>query len=102
EGVDAVRPGSFLSVAGVYSYQGGPPPSFRLFLRSPGDVRVLAAAPWGTLRHSAVMALILALAASIGAFWMRAVARRKRQQYQAVLTERTRVARELHDTVEQG
>ena len=100
--VDAIRAGSLLSITGVYSYQEGPPPSFRLFLRSPGDVRVLAAAPWWTLRHSAVMALILALTASIGAFWMRAVARRKRQQYQAVLTERTRVARELHDTVEQG
>ncbi len=100
--VDAIRAGSLLSVTGVYSYQEGPPPSFRLFLRSADDVRVLAAAPWWTLRHSAVMVAILALGASIGAFWMRAVAKRKRQQYQAVLTERTRVARELHDTVEQG
>jgi signal transduction histidine kinase len=33
---------------------------------------------------------------------MRMIARRKRQEYQAVLNERTRVARELHDTVEQG
>ncbi len=100
--VDAIRAGSRLSLTGVYSYQEGPPPSFRIFLRSADDVRVLAAAPWWTLRHSAVMAAILALGASIGALWMRAVAKRKRQQYQAVLTERTRVARELHDTVEQG
>jgi signal transduction histidine kinase len=97
-----VRPGSLLSVTGVYSYQGGPPPSFRLFLRSPGDVRVLKAAPWWTLRHTGVMVAILSLSAIVGAFWMRAIARRKRQQYQAVLNERTRVARELHDTVEQG
>ena len=102
EGVDDIRPGSLLSVTGVYSYQGGPPPSFRLFLRSPGDVRVLAAAPWWTLRHTGVMVAILALAACVAAFWMRAIAGRKRQQYQAVLNERTRVARELHDTVEQG
>jgi signal transduction histidine kinase len=102
EGVDDIRPGSVLSVTGVYSYQGGPPPSFRLFLRSPGDVRVLAAAPWWTLRHTGVMVAILALAACVAAFWMRAIAGRKRQQYQAVLNERTRVARELHDTVEQG
>ena len=100
--VDSIRPGSMLSVTGVYSYQGGPPPSFRLFLRSPGDVRVLAAAPWWTMSHTAVMAAILAFAACIGAFWIRAVAKRKRQEYQAVLNERTRVARELHDTVEQG
>ena len=102
EGVDDIRPGSLLSVTGVYSYQGGPPPSFRLFLRSPGDVRVLKAAPWWTLRHTGVMVAILALAACVAAFWMRAIAGRKRQQYQAVLNERTRVARELHDTVEQG
>jgi signal transduction histidine kinase len=100
--VERLRPGSLLSVTGVYSYQGGPPPSFRLFLRSPKDVRVLAAAPWWTLSHTAVMIAILALAACIGAFWMRMIARRKRQEYQAVLNERTRVARELHDTVEQG
>lgn len=100
--VDRIRPGSMLSVTGVYSYQGGPPPSFRLFLRSPADVRVLAAAPWWTMRHTAVMALILALAVGVGALWMRTVAKRKRLQYQAVLNERTRVARELHDTVEQG
>jgi signal transduction histidine kinase len=102
DAVDGVRLGSLLSVTGVYSYQGGPPPSFRLFLRSPGDVCVLAAAPWWTLQHTGVMAAILALAAAVGAFWMRAIANRKRHQYQAVLNERTRVARELHDTVEQG
>ena len=33
---------------------------------------------------------------------MRTTAERKRQQYQAVLTERSRVGRELHDTLEQG
>jgi signal transduction histidine kinase len=33
---------------------------------------------------------------------VRATANRKRQQYQAVLNERTRVGRELHDTLEQG
>ena len=101
-GTDAIRPGSRLSLTGVYAYQDGPPPSFRIFLRSADDVRVLAAAPWWTLRHSAVMAGILALGASVGALWMRALAKRKRQEYLAVLTERTRVARELHDTVEQG
>jgi signal transduction histidine kinase len=36
------------------------------------------------------------------AVWMWMAARRRRQQYQAVLTERSRVARELHDTLEQG
>ncbi len=102
DAVDRMRPGSLLSVIGVYSYQGGPPPAFQLFLRSPDDVRVIAAAPWWTMSHTVVMLVILAIAAVAGGLWMRAVARRKRQQYQAVLNERTRVARELHDTVEQG
>jgi len=101
-GIDDIRPGSTLMVTGVYSYQSGPPPSFRLFLRTPSDVRVLAAAPWWTLRHSVVMVTILAFAAGVGAWRMRAVNARKRREYQAVLNERSRVARELHDTVEQG
>ncbi len=54
------------------------------------------------MRHTAVMVVMLAIAAAVGALWMRAMANRKRQQYQAVLTERNRVARELHDTLEQG
>jgi signal transduction histidine kinase len=54
------------------------------------------------MRHSAVMVTILAFAAGIGAWRMRAVTARKRREYQAVLNERSRVARELHDTVEQG
>jgi signal transduction histidine kinase len=102
EALERIRPGSVVSVTGVYSYAWGPAPSFRLFLRSPEDVRVLAAAPWWTLRHTAVMTGILAIGACVGSLWMRAIARRKRQQYQAVLNERTRVARELHDTVDQG
>lgn len=100
--MNALRPGSLVAVTGVYSYQGGPPPSFRLFLRSARDVRVLAAAPWWTIQHTGVMLMMLALVAGIGALGVRAQARRKRAEYQAVLSERTRVARELHDTLEQG
>jgi signal transduction histidine kinase len=97
-----IRPGSLVSVTGVYSYQWGPPPSFRLFLRSPADVLLVSAAPWWTLRHTAVMTVILALVATGGAVWIRMVANRKQREYQAVLAERSRVARELHDTLEQG
>ena len=100
--LNEIRPGSLVSVTGVYSYQAGPQPSFRLLLRSPRDVVLLAAAPWWTLRHSLVMAMMLGLAAGISGVWVKTMARRKRQQYHAVLTERSRVARELHDTLEQG
>lgn len=100
--LDDIRPGSTVSVTGVYSYQWGPPPSFRLFLRSPADIAVVTSAPWWTMRHTAVMVVMLAVAGAGGGFWMRMLARRKRQEYQAVLCERNRVARELHDTLEQG
>ncbi|HXH07811.1 MAG TPA: histidine kinase [Vicinamibacterales bacterium] len=100
--LDEIRPGSLVTVTGVYSYQHGPPPSFRLHLRSPDDVVVTAPAPWWTMRHSLVMLATLGLGGALVAVWVRATARRRRQQYQAVLTERNRVARELHDTLEQG
>jgi signal transduction histidine kinase len=100
--LEAVRPGSVVAVTGVYAYQWGPPPAFGLFLRSMDDVAIIAEAPWWTLRHTAVMVVVLALMAACGGFWLRAAANRKRQQYQAVLSERSRVGRELHDTLEQG
>ena len=102
EALERLRAGTVVEVTGVYAYQWGPSPSFRLFLRSASDVTVIATAPWWTLRHTAVMTGILGLGTCAGAVWMRAAARRRREQYQAVLTERNRVARELHDTLEQG
>ena len=97
-----LREGSLLSVTGVYSYEGGPPPSLRLFLRRPEDVRVLAAAPWWTMRDSVITMIIFALTIGVGGWRIRTLTARKHLEYQAVLHERTRVARELHDTVEQG
>jgi signal transduction histidine kinase len=102
EALERLRAGTTVEVTGVYAYQWGPSPSFRLFVRSAGDVKVIAAAPWWTLRHTGVMIAILALGACGTAVGMRTAARRRLQQYQAVLTERSRVARELHDTLEQG
>lgn len=97
-----ITPGSSVSVTGVYAYQWGPPPSFRLFLRSPEDVIVIASASWWTMRHTAVLVAIVALVGLIATFSARTLARQKRQQFQAILSERNRVARELHDTLEQG
>jgi signal transduction histidine kinase len=97
-----IRPGSAVSVTGVYAYQWGPPSSFRLFLRSADDVVVLSAASWWTLRHTGVLLVMLAIAGIVAGSWALMVAKQKRQQFQAILTERNRVARELHDTLEQG
>jgi signal transduction histidine kinase len=49
-----------------------------------------------------VMVVMFAVAGAGAGVWIRMLARRKRQEYQAVLSERNRVARELHDTLEQG
>ena len=102
DALEQIRPGSVIAVTGVYSYQWGPPPSFRLFLRSADDVAVVSSAPWWTLRHTIVMVTMLTLVACVAALWVRTTANRKRQEYQAVLNERSRVGRELHDTLEQG
>jgi signal transduction histidine kinase len=48
------------------------------------------------------MLTILGFGAWAVVIWARGSERRKHQQYEAVLSERTRVGRELHDTVEQG
>lgn len=100
--IDHIRPGSLIAATGVYQYQSGTAPSFRLLLRAADDLVVLAAAPWWTLGHSGVMFAILGIGAWGVVVWSRASGRRKRLQYQAVLDERTRVGRELHDTLEQG
>jgi len=100
--LDRIRSGSLVTVTGVYLYESGTPPSFRLLLRSPADVVLVAAAPWWTMGHTGVMLAILGVGASGVVVWSKASARRKRLQYQAVLDERTRVGRELHDTLEQG
>lgn len=100
-----LRPGSRVAVTGVYLYQPGPPASFRMLLRSPRDVALITAAPWWTLRHSLVVAVIVALMGSAAALWVRMIANRNllmRERYQAILVERSRLARELHDTLEQG
>ena len=100
--LDRIRPGSLVAVTGVYAYLIGDAPSFRLQLRSGGDVVLLSAAPWWTIGHTGVMVAILGMGACGAAIWVGASGRRKRQRYQAVLDERMRVGRELHDTLEQG
>jgi signal transduction histidine kinase len=103
--LEGIRAGSRVSVSGVYTYQWGPPPTFRILLRTPSDVTVITAASWWTLGHTLVLMVFIALVAAAAAVWVRAIVNRHalvRQQYQAILAERSRLARELHDTLEQG
>jgi signal transduction histidine kinase len=103
--LDSLRPGSLVSVTGVYAFQWGPPPSFRILMRSSRDVVLRQEAPWWTFRHTLVVLAILGVVAPAAFVWERTIAKKNaliRRQYRAILAERSRLARELHDTLEQG
>ena len=86
------------------------PQSFHMLLRTAEDVVVLSTPSWWNLRHtlwllSVTAGILLALLAWVVVLGRRlqeqmAVIRQKRQS-SAVLEERNRIARELHDTLEQ-
>lgn len=89
------------------------PQAFQLLIRSPADLVVLTAPPWWTpLRISYALGIacaILVIASAIGITTSR---RRLKEQahrramaeaeFTAILAERNRVAREIHDTLAQG
>jgi signal transduction histidine kinase len=86
------------------------PQSFRMLLRMPEDVVVLSTPSWWNLRHTlwvlgvtaGILLVVLAWVVVLGRRLQEqmAVIRQKRQS-SAVLEERNRIARELHDTLEQ-
>jgi signal transduction histidine kinase len=112
-----LRPGSRLALAGVYVGFGGGGAagegidSFEVLIHSPLDIVVLAPPPWWTLKTLftalGVMTLIL-LGAMLWVWTLRQRVEvqtkiiREKVQREATLEERTRIARELHDTLEQA
>ncbi len=89
------------------------PESFQLFIRSPADLIVLKAPPWWTPQRTVyALGIICAtlLVVSGGGFLLsrrRLQEQNQRRQmaeaeFSAILTERNRVAREIHDTLAQG
>lgn len=97
--------GTLVSVTGVYVFESGPPPAFHLLLRSPADVVALASPPWWTPQHSLVLAGFVAAILIAGLLWARMHANKHaavQRQYRAIIAERSRLASELHDTLEQG
>lgn len=107
-GILAVDPQVQPSIAGEWN-----PRSFRLLARGPEDFAIIEPAPWWTIERLA-WALGLATAASLalGAGILLTSRRRLREQalqrtlaereFSAVLNERNRLAREIHDTLAQG
>jgi signal transduction histidine kinase len=83
---------------------------FRIFLRDNEDITVLARQPWWDKSHSLWVLGILGVAAIAIAAWaitLQVVVAsqsnliRQQTQQQATLEERQRIARDLHDTLEQ-
>jgi signal transduction histidine kinase len=115
-------PGSLVRISGVCSViadEGGPlgglwePRAFQLLLRSPADLAIIEAPPWWTPERVVwVLSGFLALAVIAVAAVMTASRRRLREQdhrramaeaeFTAILSERNRVAREIHDTLSQS
>jgi signal transduction histidine kinase len=115
-------PGTRVRVTGVCSvgilaepFRSGTlsPESFQLLLRSGADIQVLQRPSWWTAEHiawllgSAAAALLLAVGIIvwIGRRHLReqAIERMKTEaEFSAVMNERSRMAREFHDTIAQG
>ncbi|MCX6896400.1 MAG: sensor histidine kinase [Verrucomicrobia bacterium] len=88
------------------------PQSFRVLLRSEDDLRVITPPPWWTAQRILIVASIVVslLAAAIALVILFARTRLQRQQadrrsaeaeFAAILKERNRMAREIHDTLAQ-
>jgi signal transduction histidine kinase len=86
------------------------PQSFRMLLRLPQDVVVLTTPSWWNLRHTIWLLAITGGILLAVMTWVVVLGRRMKEQMAvirqklrsgAVLAERNRIARELHDTLEQ-
>jgi signal transduction histidine kinase len=112
--LDALRPGSGLRLTGVCRVSADEqrvPQSFQLLLRSPSDVEVPDPAPWWTPRHAAWVLAAMAGAVALSLAWVVTLRRHAAAQTRIIwqevkreteLQERQRMARELHDTLEQN
>ena len=108
-----LRRGSELRLTGicaVYGGRPGVPQGFQVLLRTAGDVQVRRAGPWWTARRAAWVLSAVASVAALTLAWVLALRRRvraqstiiwKRVKRETELQERQRMARELHDTLEQ-
>jgi len=115
-------PGSLVRVAGICSVltdEAGPlgglwePRSFQLLLRSPADVSIIQTPAWWNAERvgwtlSGLLVLILAVVAAITFALRRSLREQEHRramaetEFTAILSERNRVAREIHDTLSQS
>lgn len=89
------------------------PESFQLLLRSPADLAILKAPPWWNARHVTLLLGILAGGSLLVSGVVMLLARRRlneqarrramaEAEFAAILSERNRLSREIHDTLAQG
>ena len=99
---DRLQPHSLLRVRGVCVVDPERSKSltpFVLFLRSTGDVTMISGPPWSDVRHLREIALALVPLTLIGVV---IYTRIQHWRMRAVVEERSRMAREIHDTLAQG
>jgi signal transduction histidine kinase len=117
------KPGSVVHVTGICSVvvdDAGPvlsgiwhPQSFQLLVRGPQDLILVRPPPWWTARHIIFLLLALTGASLLVTgviiwvtrrhLWEQAQRRAMAEaEFAAILSERNRVAREIHDTLAQG
>ena len=117
EPLAGLKSGSTLSITGLVLFsfpsrttQASLPNGFSLLVRSPADVRIIRQPPWWTVQRllgmlGAAVALVLVFA--LWNYFLRARAKVQREiisaqaRREATSEERARLARELHDTLEQ-
>lgn len=118
----AWQPGSLVRVAGICDviYDDTKPvmgiwhpQSFQILLRSPADLTVLKTPPWWTAEHVILLLFFFAAASLVVSGGVMLLARRRlneqtrrramaEAEFSAILSERNRLAREIHDTLAQG
>lgn len=115
--VEEMIPGMKLQITGICEFITDRPlviprnaTGFRVILRTPGDITVLAHAPWWDEQRARwLLGSLLILAVAVGGWAVslqfmvnkqKGVIREQAQQ-QATLQERQRIAQDLHDTLEQ-
>ena len=99
----SLAPGSILRCTGVLSFNAPDRAfdsgTFLVLLRSGADAHLLTPAPWWTPRH---LLFFFFLLLALAAFGYHIHLRNMQARMKLILEERSRIAREIHDTLAQG
>jgi len=107
-GICVLRPQTLLRESGLWSVD-----KFQVIMRNSKDLEVVVPAPWWTTQRTTQVlggsaAVLTAVILLIGISWRRQIGRRETErkmaeaEFSAILGERNRMARDIHDTLAQG